>query len=326
MDTHGTGGFFDLKLIPQFDGSHGQSVVEWLQTVELICKLRKVEDVASVIPLRLIGGALAVYLQLSDKERESVEKLKASLLAAFAVDPFVAYEQFKERNLRANELPDVFLADLRRLASLFGGIPEKAVACAFVSGLPDNVRQPLRAGARMEDLSLNQILTRARAIIADDQGSQESSPYAAGDAVWVKPPGIRCDRRYQTGTVTDVISSQAVEVDGFPRHVRDLRPRAPVVDSTSALEDSQDDEIILTFPTRSETAETPSGQIDDPPEQEPRKRNVVVSVKYFKRMDGLSDLLLFFYVATRYQEISFSKGPIVSHSMECKMLHPIDLF
>ncbi|KFD47469.1 hypothetical protein M513_11630 [Trichuris suis] len=145
MDTHGTGGFFDLKLIPQFDGSHGQSVVEWLQTVELICKLRKVEDVASVIPLRLIGGALAVYLQLSDKERGSVEKLKASLLAAFAVDPFVAYEQFKERNLRANELPDVFLADLRRLASLFGGIPEKAVACAFVSGLPDNSESDLNA-------------------------------------------------------------------------------------------------------------------------------------------------------------------------------------
>ncbi|KFD46109.1 LOW QUALITY PROTEIN: hypothetical protein M513_13004 [Trichuris suis] len=106
--------------------------------------------------------------------------------------------------------------------------------------------------------------------VSSKEGSQESSPYAAGDAVWVKPTGIQCDRRYQTGTVTDVISSQAVEVDGFPRHVRDLRPRAPVVDPTSALEDSQDDEIILTFPTRSETAETPSGQIDDPPEQEPR--------------------------------------------------------
>ncbi|KFD62489.1 LOW QUALITY PROTEIN: hypothetical protein M514_13004, partial [Trichuris suis] len=106
--------------------------------------------------------------------------------------------------------------------------------------------------------------------VSSKEGSQESSPYAAGDAVWVKPTGIQCDRRYQTGTVPDVISSQAVEVDGFPRHVRDLRPRAPVVDPTSALEDSQDDEIILTFPTRSETAETPSGQIDDPPEQEPR--------------------------------------------------------
>ncbi|KFD62492.1 hypothetical protein M514_13006 [Trichuris suis] len=193
MDTHGTGGFFDLKLIPQFDGSHGQSVVEWLQTVELICKLQKVEDVASVIPLRLIGGALAVYLQLSDKERGSVEKLKASLLAAFAVDPFVAYEQFKERNLRANELPDVFLADLCRLASLFGGIPEKAVAWAFVSGLPGNVRQPLRAGARMEDLSLNQILTRARAIIADDRPSRMTDACLAA---------VDSEAKQQTGTST----------------------------------------------------------------------------------------------------------------------------
>uniref|UniRef100_A0A5S6QJ61 RNA-directed DNA polymerase n=1 Tax=Trichuris muris TaxID=70415 RepID=A0A5S6QJ61_TRIMR len=200
MNTHETGGFFDLKLIPQFDGSHGQSVVEWLQTVELICKLRKVEDVASVIPLRLTGGALAVYLQLSDKERESVEKLKASLLAAFAVDPFIAYEEFKERNLRANELPDVFLADLRRLASLFGGLPEKAVACAFVSGLPDNVRQLLRAGARMEDLSLNQILTRARAIITDDRPSRTTDAcLTAGNSEAKQQTGISAMRCYACG-------------------------------------------------------------------------------------------------------------------------------
>ncbi|CDW59721.1 hypothetical protein TTRE_0000806101 [Trichuris trichiura] len=107
--------------------------------------------------------------------------------------------------------------------------------------------------------------------VSSKETSQENSPYIAGDAVWVKPAGVRCDRRYQTGTVTGVISSQAVEVDGLPLHIRDLRPLALAVDSTSALENSQDDEIILTFPTRSETTETPSGQINDPPEQEPRR-------------------------------------------------------
>ncbi|KRX29886.1 hypothetical protein T06_10693, partial [Trichinella sp. T6] len=41
----------DLRLIPEFDGSPQQSVVEWLEKVELVCKLRDISDVASVIPL-----------------------------------------------------------------------------------------------------------------------------------------------------------------------------------------------------------------------------------------------------------------------------------
>ncbi|KAK4324816.1 hypothetical protein Pmani_004557 [Petrolisthes manimaculis] len=48
---------------------------------------------------------------------------------------------------------------------------EKGLACAFVAGLPDSVQQLLRAGSRMESLDLEQILTRARAVIRDDCSS-----------------------------------------------------------------------------------------------------------------------------------------------------------
>ena len=48
-----------------------------------------------------------------------------------------------------------------------------------------------------------------------------------GDKVWVRPPNGRCDCRYKKGVVTHVVSHQCVEVDGVPRHVRELRPRAP---------------------------------------------------------------------------------------------------
>ncbi|KFD61142.1 hypothetical protein M514_26685 [Trichuris suis] len=95
--------------------------------LSLICKLRKINDVANVIPLRLASGALAVYLELSDSENKNVERLK----------------------------------DLRRLASLFGGVPEKELTCAFVTGLPDSIWQLLRAGCRMEDLTLEHVLARA---------------------------------------------------------------------------------------------------------------------------------------------------------------------
>ena len=56
--------------------------------------------------------------------------------------------------------------------------------------------------------------------------SSESGPYRAGDSVWVRPPDVRCDQRFAEGTVTDVLSEQAVVVDGVPRHVRDIRRRA----------------------------------------------------------------------------------------------------
>lgn len=56
----------------------------------------------------------------------------------------------------------------------------------------------------------------------DDYGG-ESSSFSVGDCVWVKPNGVRCDQKYGRGVVTGVVSDVAVEVDGTPRHVRDLR-------------------------------------------------------------------------------------------------------
>ena len=141
----------DLRLILEYDGSGTQSVVEWIEKLELICKLRNVNDVASIIPLRLSGDVFAVYLQLDEADRKKTEKIKKALLAAFAVDPYVAYEQFIGRKLQVGESPDVFLAELRRLASLFGGMPEKGLACAFVAGLLESVQQLLRVSSPYGD-------------------------------------------------------------------------------------------------------------------------------------------------------------------------------
>lgn len=127
---------FDLKLIPEFNGSIERTVAECLDRLELVYKPRKISDVASVIPLRLPGGAFAVYQELAESENSS-EKVKEALLAAFATDQYVAYEPFITRKLCSSETPDVYLAELRVLASLLGGISDKALACAFVAGLPE---------------------------------------------------------------------------------------------------------------------------------------------------------------------------------------------
>lgn len=144
--------------------AHSQWTSSWKT---LVCKLRKIDDIASVILLRLTGGAFVVYLHLDEGDRKSTENVKAALLAAFAIDPYVAYEQFIGRKLHFEESPDVYLAELRGLASLFSGMIDKGLACAVVAGLPESVRQLLRAGSRMVALDLDQILSQARAIIRE---------------------------------------------------------------------------------------------------------------------------------------------------------------
>ena len=60
---------------------------------------------------------------------------------------------------------------------------------------------------------------------ASDNHCPRKGAYDVGDAVWVRPPGARCHTQYDCGVVTRRISDQAVEVNGMPRHVRELRHR-----------------------------------------------------------------------------------------------------
>ncbi|KAF0293700.1 Intracisternal A-particle Pol-related polyprotein [Amphibalanus amphitrite] len=122
----------DMRLIPEFDGGNA-SVEEWLDKTELVCQLRGVSDIQTVVPLRLTGGAFSVYQQLKPEEKLQYSAVKAALLRAFAVDKFQAYEEFTARRLRVGESVDVYLADLRRLASLFGGLGDTALMCGFVA-------------------------------------------------------------------------------------------------------------------------------------------------------------------------------------------------
>ena len=176
----------ELRLIPEFSGDSTQNVVEWLEKAELVCKLRGVAHLESVLPLRLTGGAFAVYQQLPDADKQDIGKITKALRTAFAFDSFTAYEQFVGRRLQHGETVDVFLAELRRLTVPFGGLSDKMLACAFVAGLPDTVKQLLRAGSRMEELPIDQILTRARAVLADEVGVAAAVSAMTGAGASVK--------------------------------------------------------------------------------------------------------------------------------------------
>ena len=92
-----TEGKFDLKLIPEFDGSaSGTSVVEWMEKAELVCKVCQVKHMEFIIPLRLMGGAFTVFQQLKEEDKRDFDWIKAALYTAFAADRFMVFDQFVE--------------------------------------------------------------------------------------------------------------------------------------------------------------------------------------------------------------------------------------
>ena len=161
-----TGARFDVRIIDPFDGTG--DVVAWHTQTTLLCEYRGV-SVSEVIPMRLKGGAFAVWSQLSAADRRSADAVKNALFAAFAMDDYAAHTAFMSRTLQPGESVDVYLASLRRYADLFGGVTDRQLAAAFVNGLPAAVSDSVRAGARAEKLTLASTLARARAMMGAEQ-------------------------------------------------------------------------------------------------------------------------------------------------------------
>ena len=135
-------------VVRKFNGE--EDVAAWLDRLELVAGLQKVDDLAAVIPMFLEGPAYDVYSQLSVEDKRSSTQLKKRLKAAFGVTPAQAFAAFKTRTLVSGEAPDAFLAELRRLARTVcadgdEGTVDQFVACQFVDGLPEPTRSQLRA-------------------------------------------------------------------------------------------------------------------------------------------------------------------------------------
>ena len=130
-------------------------------------RLSGVRNIECVVPMRLSGGAYAVYQQLSEETRADFACIKDVSYTAFALNPVTAYKQFTARRLRPGETVDVFLAELRKLATQFGGMTELGFVCAFIAWLPEHAEKFLQATTRVDDLPISEILARARAILKD---------------------------------------------------------------------------------------------------------------------------------------------------------------
>ncbi|KFD59929.1 hypothetical protein M514_27900 [Trichuris suis] len=81
---------------------------------------------------------------------------------------------------------------------------------------------------------------RLRGIDARAPDGHPQSQYKVGDHVWVKPPGARCNTQYHRASVTGIVSDNAVEVNGIPRHVRHVRLRGQPEEITDQSDGSED--------------------------------------------------------------------------------------
>lgn len=142
------------------------NVVAWLKKVKLVAKLQKITDLASLLPLYLEGDALALYLELSDKEQGDAKEIERKLLEAFTDSEFVAFGKLTQKRW-SGEPVDVYANDLRRLAGLAGITGdnlERIVLLSFVNGFPDNVSCELQQIRGIFEEDMSDVISRARVL------------------------------------------------------------------------------------------------------------------------------------------------------------------
>jgi len=150
-------------LIEKYDGEGDFS--EWIAKLEFVAKLQKIEDLENFFPLFLTKGAFAVYKSVS-ADNDTYASLKEALTLAFSADKFQAYDQFVSRTLKPNESVDVYLADLQRLMKLVdaSNASQNILKCAFVHGLPSELRQQMTAACSLEQMKVEEVVSRARSL------------------------------------------------------------------------------------------------------------------------------------------------------------------
>lgn len=79
----------------------------------MLCLLRGVK-LESVLPLRMAGGAFAVWSKLPTTRGGSLASVPDAVYVVFTLNQYAACETFIARRLRPSELADFFLANFRR--------------------------------------------------------------------------------------------------------------------------------------------------------------------------------------------------------------------
>lgn len=152
-------------IIEKYNGEG--DIVEWVEKLEMVASLQGVTNLCNFLPCFLTSGAFTVYKGFDETIRKDFGKVKQALIDVFSNDRFTVYESLMHRKLKPNESVDVYVADIKRMIALIDkNVSEEFAKSAFVFGLPDNIKQQLKAACSLSEMTLGQILQRTRAILS----------------------------------------------------------------------------------------------------------------------------------------------------------------
>ena len=192
-------------MIKPFSGEG--DVVAWLQKIKLVSKLSKVEEIQNLIPLYLEGSALAVYMEMSEDDKRSAEKIEERLKEVYTDGPFVAFAKLSNLKWKG-EAVDAYANELRRLAGLAGfqgDSLEQIVRLSFVNGFPDSISAELQQIDGVKTMQLNALIPKARIFASVKAAPSSIGAVAArspkrwpekevsGDAPQFKGKCFKCD-------------------------------------------------------------------------------------------------------------------------------------
>ncbi|XP_065195653.1 uncharacterized protein LOC135827058 [Sycon ciliatum] len=120
------------------------------------------------LPLFLEGEAHRVFSKLSETEKRDKDAVRSILRKSFCVSRSEAYRLFKQRQLKVDESPEVYVAELCRLLELSGhksdSDTDPVVIEQLLAGLPIEFAKDVRLSMAGRDLKVSECLDRIRAL------------------------------------------------------------------------------------------------------------------------------------------------------------------
>ena len=127
--------------------------------MDLICQLRRVSRPETLVPLRLTGGAFAIYQQLP------------TLLTSLSLDSFTALRTLFAQTPATRRIRGRVHGGAPKTGYAFRRTSRKGAHVAFVAGLPDAIRQKLKCAAIKGIVNLSTLrfkLREAKVIFLSD--------------------------------------------------------------------------------------------------------------------------------------------------------------
>lgn len=159
-----------LKLVKPYDGSG--DISKWLDKLKMLIKLQGLDlNTSEVIPYFLEGNAYELFSQLDKNVATDSALLEKSLQDAFGLDSFEAFEILRCKRWDGTETVDVYMAEIKRLASICNLKNDDFVKHSFITGLPKETAHQLRIQLKFADVTLSELVEKTRVLLKHNKES-----------------------------------------------------------------------------------------------------------------------------------------------------------